>query len=176
MRRGFSLIELLAVLTVASAVFTAIGVAMYGLHRTQRTVEDEMHTAVALSAFAQRLREDAHAANDFALAGAEAEDGGEPAEPTLRLVFADGRSVEYRYHAESARIRRRVIEGEKTTHGDSFALPPDSEVRWSATDEGEAPVMAVLVERPVGAGPPEHRGRRVVRIEAAVGLTRHWRE
>ena len=168
MRRGFSLIELLAVMTVASVIFGVLGVSIFALHRTQTRVQDDSHTAAALADFARRLRADAHAATAASL---QTDGDAEPSE-SLVLDYDDGRRIEYRFDTASRRIHREVRQADEIVHRDAFVLPRGAEVRWSPLAEGET-LAGAVVSRPQGRERDAGEARRV-RIEAAVGLDRRY--
>ena len=173
MRRGFTLIELLAVMTIASVIFSVLGMSIFALHRTQTRVQNDAHTAATLAELARRLRADAHAATavspDAAEADAEAADGG-----GLVLEYDNGRRVIYEFDSAGHRIQRRVTEGEKVVHRDSFVLPRGAEVRWTMPEEDEPPLAAVVISRPRGREKAAADSPRRTRIEAVVGLDRRY--
>jgi prepilin-type N-terminal cleavage/methylation domain-containing protein len=166
MRRGFSLIEILVVIAGASVVFTVLAVSLYTLSRAQSAVQDESHTAAALHAFAQQLREDAHAAAEAGLT--EANEAGD-ATPALMLRFDDASGIVYDFPGEPSAIRRRVMRDETTATRESYVLPRGARVAWELAGDGAARVVAI-VSRP--AGPSANPSWRTTRIEAAVGLNR----
>jgi prepilin-type N-terminal cleavage/methylation domain-containing protein len=167
MRRGHSLIELLAVMTVASVVFTVIGVTLYAMNRMHAQLQRETHTAAALHDFAQQLRDDAHAAAEWKIVGEQA--GGQ--EPPVTLTFPGGRTVMYDASPDSTRLRRREVQDGRTLRRDTFALPQGSQVHWQAPEEESLPRLAVVVARP--AGPAQRpTAWRTTRIEASLGMHR----
>lgn len=172
MKRGFTLIELIAVMTIASVVFTVLSVAIFALHRTQSQVQSEWNVAMTVSDFAHRLRTDAHDARQFTLEGNGAEVENGRAWPSLLLILDDGRRIVYDFQHDAARIRRQVFRGEERIHHDAYLLPRGAEVHWEPPAEGEAPLLAVIVARPAGREPAGQRPQRKTRIEALVGLER----
>jgi type II secretory pathway pseudopilin PulG len=170
MKRGTSLVELLAVMSVASVVFTVLALSIHALYRTQAKVQDDAHVAAALHRFARQLREDAHAAAEASLGDEEA--AAQNAAPSpLTFQFDGGQIAVYDYHPASAAIRRRVMEDGKTTWRDTFALSRGCEVRWSR-GEPPASLLTVVVAHPAGHAPKGQGAWRQTRIEAAVGLDR----
>jgi type II secretory pathway pseudopilin PulG len=171
-RRGHSLIELLAVTTIASVVFSVIGVSLYALTGMHNRVQEESQRAAALSNFAQRLRDDAHAAVEWTISGEQAAAGDEPAAVSVTLTMDDGQIVVYDISPDSTRLRRRVVQDDRTTQRDTFPLPRGSLVRWQAPEEGESPLLAVIVARPPSSAAQGQQVLRETRIEAALGLSR----
>jgi type II secretory pathway pseudopilin PulG len=170
-RRGHSLIELMAVTTVASVVFSVIGVSLYALTGMHNRVQEEAHLAAALNGFAQRLRDDAHAATEWTLGG-EQRQGNEPTPVSVTLALAGGRTVVYDSSPDATRLRRRVVQDGRTIQRDTYSLPRGSQVSWQIPDEGESPLLAVIVARAPSSAAPGQKVRRETRIEAALGLSR----
>jgi prepilin-type N-terminal cleavage/methylation domain-containing protein len=171
MKRGYALIELLTVISVAAVIFTVVAMAIHSLSRAQTLVQAEANTAAALHELARRFREDAHAAAEFSVSANSADDQ-EPTNEALTLKFPDGHSVVYDFNPELARVRRRVVQNEQTFRRDTFALPRGCRIVWQAPAEGAAPLLTLVITRPVGQEPQERRATRTTRIEAALGLDR----
>ncbi|MBW3598263.1 MAG: prepilin-type N-terminal cleavage/methylation domain-containing protein [Planctomycetes bacterium] len=168
MRRAFTLIELLAVTTIASVIFTVLSVSIFALHRTHTRVQSDAHTATALADFARRLRADAHAATAARLESLEAEN------PVLALELEDGRQVEYAFHAERPHVERRLHRGEDLLHRDTFILPRGAEVNWTSPEEDAPQLVTAIVSRPMSRDRSGVASRRRTRIEAAVGLDQQY--
>jgi prepilin-type N-terminal cleavage/methylation domain-containing protein len=164
MRRGFTLIEMLAVMTVASVIFTVLGTSIFALHRTQSRVQSDAHTAATLAELARRLRMDAHAATTVSSEGDNA----------VVLESEGDRRIVYDFDSGRNWIQRRVMEDDEVVHRDAFVLPRGAEVVWTTPGEGEPPLVAVVIARPQGRQKAaEHLPRRT-RIEAVVGLDQRF--
>lgn len=176
MRRGFTLIELLVAATTASVMFTILAVALQLLFRAQSTTQAEANMATVLHHFAQRLREDAHAAESCSFDPPPAAESDDAAPRVLTLTRDDGKTIVYDFHPDLARVRRRLIHGGQTEARDLFNLPPGSALRWTPPPEDGPPVLSVLVLRPVGEEPQERRPTRKTRIEAFLGMDHRYDE
>lgn len=168
MRRGFSLIETLLAATVASIMFTLMAVGLQYLLRAEAATQAEANTLAVLHHFAQRVRDDVHAAESFSLA--ESKD----AQPTLTLTLTKRRTIIYDYHPHPAKIRRRVIEEGRTVARDLFELPRGSRIHWEPPPNAGPQLLAIVIERPVGEEPVELRKTRKTRIAAVLGLDRRY--
>ncbi len=161
-REGWTLIELVATMTVATTMFGVLFALIHGLFRLERRAREELHTRSSLARLAAQFRDDVHAAR--ALAPAPAGNGPSAAGWVLRL---DGdRRVEYRVVEEGLDRVERV--GDRVERRERYRLPEKMVATLEAQSEQDGS-MAVLRLAPDDATPPEPGSHRV-RIEAAVGF------
>jgi len=151
MRRGYSLIELVVVMTIATVIVGLAAAMLHLLLRTERNGRQQMNRSTALSRLADQFRSDAHAA-----ARQPVPDDANPSCWTFELEA--GRNVQYR--AQAGRIERVETLGEKIERRESYALPPDAAVSI-ATPADSQPAVATLIVRE----PPN----REIRIAAVLG-------
>ncbi len=158
-RRGFTLVEMLVVVTVFAFLLASVAMAIGTLFRAQGELQDELAQAATASRLASQLRADAHlAASAFVV-----QEGGTPG-PLLRLPHA---TVIYRTYPR--RIVRTVMQGDTETHREVFRLLEGTTTRWEISPESPAFVTLTTSYRSPQlregvALPREHR------VEASIGL------
>ncbi|MCR4413479.1 MAG: hypothetical protein NUV77_13745 [Thermoguttaceae bacterium] len=165
-RHGWTLIELVATMTVATTMFGILFALIHGFFRLERRSREELHTRSSLERLATQFRDDAHAAR--ALAPAPAADGPSPAGWDLHLD--GGRRVEYRVVDEGLDRIERV--GDRIERRERYRLPEAMAASVDLPSE-KTGSMAVLRIAPDGSAPPEP-DNHPVRIEAALGFDRRF--
>ncbi len=158
-RRGYTLVEMLVVVTVFAFLLASVALAMGTLFRAQGELQDELAQAATASRLASQLRADAHlAASAFVV-----QEGGTPG-PLLTLPHA---TVIYRTYPR--RIVRTVMQDDSETHREVFPLPEGTTARWELSSGTPAFITLTTSYWPPGmregvARPREHR------VEASIGL------
>jgi prepilin-type N-terminal cleavage/methylation domain-containing protein len=168
--RGVTLVEVLIVISVASAV---MGVAITLLHlllRSERNHSRAIHTTVTLSRLTEVFRTDAHAATKITVTPA----GKSGAE--LKLADASGGDVVY---TANEHVLNRVETAQAAVaHRDGFHFPPGSEIRFERDERlSLARIVIELAPRQPQAmpGTPGRAARgQAFTIEAAVDRDRRF--
>ena len=89
-RKAFTLIELLAVMTVFSAIFGTVMLTLYAMQKTSRGFTDGIATSAQQQRFVNQLRVDAHQARETELKQAN------PENSHLRsAIFCQGKIWDY---------------------------------------------------------------------------------
>ena len=114
-RAGFTLVEMLVVMTIFTFLLATVSVALATLWRAQADVQNELQRSAIITRLARQLHSDGHLAQS-ALFSPTADD---PV-PTLRLTGPDWH-VEYTLEAE--RIVRIAYSGDQVTHREVYPLP-----------------------------------------------------
>jgi prepilin-type N-terminal cleavage/methylation domain-containing protein len=158
-RRGWSLLELLVVITVVSILmgFTAALAArmiQYGKGERAAVV-----AAANLERLGRDLRNDARAANAPA----------ELSETSLVLTQAEGRSIEYL--VRPADILRTIRRSGKTEGFDTYKLPTGTLARFESGRDGRFPSVALVLRLNPATNPSSaaESAYRDYRIEAVPG-------
>jgi prepilin-type N-terminal cleavage/methylation domain-containing protein len=134
-RRGFTLIEVLIVVTAVSALLALCAVTIQLLFRLSSDSQSRLSAAMALERLARQFRADVHGSERARLGG----DDKSPAQPpVLRLAMDTGHEVTYSPRAESVvRTETRAgkpVRREEFTFGRSrtarFELRDDAPRRW----------------------------------------------
>ncbi len=164
--RGTTLVELLVVITVCSAVMSASGVLLHGMYRADKDTRLAIAADASVARFSLQFRRDSHAAKEASLL---TDGGGKTTGIVLRA--AGQPAIEYRWHGTD--VVRTVKESDKTTHRDSFRFASGSSVAWHLPSSDSSRVAVQISRVP-------RRGAKMAplpqqRIEAVIGLTHEGR-
>ncbi len=110
---GFTLVELLVVMTIFLLLLSSVALALASLFRAQGNLQDELVEANVMSRLAEQLRTDSHLATS-------AEVTGEDDAAALKLLLPDAATVTYRL--QPTRIVRTANNKSSTEHRDVFRL------------------------------------------------------
>jgi prepilin-type N-terminal cleavage/methylation domain-containing protein len=160
-QRGFTLIEMVAVIAMTGLVMTSVAVTISSLHRLNTKLRDELFRSTAVTTLSLSLRSDAHSAVNATIAV------GDPQRPTLRLSLPDQRVVEYT--ADEDRVIRVVRSGEKEERHEVFQLHAGGRATWSIGDTA-VPLITMRIQRRVGKASGAAGSQREITVMAAVGL------
>jgi type II secretory pathway pseudopilin PulG len=159
---GFTLLEVVIAVSMASAVMGGAAVLLQGVWRVERSTRHHAQNLAADYRLAETFRSDAHHAHADALQQLAQVEGADK----LVLALEDGRLVEY--SAGPAQVERVVKRGDEIAGRDTFLLKPNSTVRWQAGAE-DAPMISMLVSAPLGLEQLELAEIRTTRTDALVG-------
>ncbi len=158
MRRGYSLIELIVVMTVG-ATLVGIAVTLLGtLLQADRAVRSHHEQNAMLDRLAERFRRDAHAAE-----GPPAVEKNAEGEPAWRFVLPDGHDVWY--VLSSAEVVREERNGKAIVRQESYLLPEDCVVAVAVADSAVPSIVSLLIAPADVSLRPGHE----IRIDAALG-------
>jgi len=159
-RKGFTLVELLAVISVFTVSLATIVLTLYGLRQSSERVQAHLQAGVQQTRFVHQLRLDAH--------DAIAPVAPPTANTVLQLVLPEDQQIEYSLHAD--RIERLVRSGDTVLQRESYRVTPDVQQGWTTVTTGARPLVAVYLQRPAIGRSQVHPNALPWRIEAAVGL------
>lgn len=156
-RRGWSLLELLVVITAASAMLTITAGLVFQMLKVGQSERAAVVAVATLERLAHDLRADARAASGPVDLGPD----------RLMLPMTEGRSVEYILGPREA--LRTVRRGDKIEHHEPYRWPRGSAARFESTRDGSVPVIALVILPPTAASPakssaPTDRGFRIEAI------------
>ncbi len=171
-RAGTSLVEMLAVMTVAAVMVGLAVTTMHLLLRAEREATNAARYTASIARLAHVFRDDMHFAREVELPAVE------PGKPEVLTASADaGRHIRYELDAHLA--TRIETDGPDNTHRDVFYFPLDS--RLSFEREGKDGLLRLAIEMPrVGygtRGEPGGSSRQSMQhlaIEAASARDRRW--
>jgi prepilin-type N-terminal cleavage/methylation domain-containing protein len=158
-RNGFTLIEMLVVMSVFTFMLASVALAMGTLFRTQGDLQDNLAQATSDSRLATQLRADAHQAKTVKLVQEEGL-------TIVRLVLSDA-TIEYTTHPN--RIVRTVEQNETRVHREVFSLREGTTVDWKLSDG--PPTFVTLTTSYRSPELREDVARpHVRRVETSIGL------
>jgi prepilin-type N-terminal cleavage/methylation domain-containing protein len=156
MRRGISLIELMAVLTIGSVLMGIAVSLLLVLLRVEQTSRAHVEQSTAVYTLADQFRRDVRAAGRAAA---------DPAEKNHAIALFLTAGHEVHYSDRGGEVERIETGDGKTIRRESYALPAE----WSATVDVVSwarPALAWMTLAPKDAA---LRTVRELRIEAAIG-------
>jgi prepilin-type N-terminal cleavage/methylation domain-containing protein len=164
-RRGFSLIELLAVMSVFSVTLTTIVMTLHGLQKSGDRLRASMDIGIQQGRFAHQLRTDAHAAQAFVTRPA---DNAEAPSTILQLTLPDQKIVEYRLRADG--IERLLRSGDTVQQRESYRVLPVPQQGWMVVAGGAQPLVTVCLQGQSGGASTTHPSLPPWRVDAVLGL------
>ena len=158
-RRGWSLLELLAVLTVVATLMTSAAGRVFQMLKIDGSARSRVVATGNLERLGRDLRADAHDAT------------GPPDIGPDRVVLTrdDGRTAEYVVARRD--VQRTVKKGGKVEHREGYRLPSAVAGRFEASRDGSRSVIAFVLNAitPEKNARPADPGYRDYRIEAVAG-------
>ena len=149
--RGFSLIEMLVVITVSAALLGICTSILHLLMRSERAGRDHLHQATSAARLARQFRNDVHAAITPPAPG-------DAARPGWRFELAPGQTVVYRI--EPGRVDRTEWERQKLRRQESYDLPAGDTARIEPPGHQRPATACLLLPQ---------ANRAELRVEAVVG-------
>ena len=172
-RRGVSLIELMVVIAIISALFSMVGVVFHRLFLSEQVAMRAALTERTVSRLADQFRRDVHAATT-----ATRSENGDGRASSLALLSSHDVAAEPNaaakviYSFNDGEVLRELIADGKTTSREVYRLP-ECRLRLPATTtEGKVEVVSLIIERQgstITPQPQATRPRRSLAIEAALG-------
>ncbi len=159
-RGGFTLVEMLVVMTIFVLLLASVALAIGSLFRAQGSLQDELVQANAISRLGAQLRADAHQALSAEVAEVDAL-------ITVQLELPAETTVNY--VTQPQRIIRTVSHDGTVVHREVFKLLEGTTAGWEVS--GDSPSFVTLT---TSYRSPELRAGvalpRVHQIEASLGL------
>jgi type II secretory pathway component PulJ len=156
--RGFTLIEMLVIMTGVSAVLGLCVVTIQLLMRVSSDAQERRGAAAALGRLAEQFRKDVHGWDDAQL------------RMSAELRLGDGRRVSVTYTARDGRVERLESTGAQVVRHDAYALGRGGSATFERRDDGPRRFLVLVVIRKARAGrldPP-----RPIEVLALVGKDR----
>ena len=141
MRRGYSLIEMVAVMTVGSLIFGVSVAALLMLLGTEHTGRQQMQQRASLARLAKQFREDVHAA-------VREMPRPEAGAACWSFEMPGGKAVEYNYGAGG--IERIETSGEKVERRETYTLPAGAMVNIARAKEASPATVTLVVRQAEG--------------------------
>ncbi len=157
-RRGFTLIEMLVVITGVSVLLGVCAVTIQLLMRVSSDAQARRSASVALGRLAEQFREDVHGSDDAQI----------PPSGGLRLSRRPG--VTITYTAREGRVERVEAAGSQASRYETYALGKGGSAAFRRRDDGPRRFLSLVVSRNVGTGRPDPP--RPIEILALLGKDR----
>ncbi|TWT82746.1 hypothetical protein CA13_42090 [Planctomycetes bacterium CA13] len=135
-RYGYSLIELMVVISVSAVLMTITVGWIIGAMKHASTMRDRSRCHQSMLQLARDFRDDVHSASSAKL----------PAPNTLVMKQNDSESITYRFRSSDS-VERQVAKNDRLTHRQQYWLAPDYLVQWSVLDLGDE-VGMVITSKP----------------------------
>ncbi len=163
-RRGFSLVELLIVLSAGTAMLMVAMSVLYMLKETQVNVRRRLTEGRMITRLADQFREDVHGASEIELVS------GEASSPDAAMwQFAIDSEVVVRYELGDHEVRRVRIAGDDEIH-DDYRLPAGVRASLGPPKPGSSIATLRFEVTDATAG-----GVRPIQIEAVLGFANRHR-
>ena len=117
-RHGFTLIEMVAVISMLSILFTMTGVIIQFLLRTDQTVSQQTVLEMTLLKVSRQFRDDVHSATQSSL-GPDKQASGE----LMELSGPAPGSTRVKYRVDGATVIRESLDGDHLANREVFRLP-----------------------------------------------------
>ncbi len=171
LRRGFTLVELLAVITVVAVILSALGVTFHVTSESIKNLQTAAHRDGQLDRLAVQLRTDLHQA-----VSAEVDEGDPASTPGpdgLRIELADEQSIHY--FVSEGGLSRVARQGEAVQHRELFRVPGISATQWSIDRQRATPLVSLIITRRAG-DVAVYAAIQEIRILAAMRLFRSFEQ
>ena len=133
--QGYTLVEMLVIITLLGVVFGGISTAIYGLVRIDqqsRTHRDSMRQIARVSLM---FRQDVHMASSFAK------------QSRHRLVLELPQNLQIVYSSRDGGIERQKKQGEAVLHREAYPLSSDLDVSWETREEDAGQFVRLCVRK-----------------------------
>ena len=161
-REGYSLIECLIAMALATSALTVVALTTTGVHQAQRRVERQSSSERDICRLASQLRADAHQARSVSKEDTESD--------KIELILSDQDSVHYTL--QKGRVVRVQHGNKEVVHQETYSLPDGYTAQWELGENGSAGMVTLkLTPVPVQEGAPIQGQPQ--QINAAVGLLTH---
>lgn len=155
---GYTLIEILVVITIATFLLASLALAIGSLLRAKVRLEDDLQRATQLARLDAQLRSDAHQAVSV-----------EQPDPATIVFHMQPQRIEYA--VEAARVVRSQRQDETLLHREVFPLATKTTILWTISGEEGSTLSAQVLSATVTYEPEDPtKGREIDRLDAAVGL------
>jgi prepilin-type N-terminal cleavage/methylation domain-containing protein len=167
---GFTLVEVMLVISLSSIVLCTVGVVFHGLRSAQRALGEHQTAIDNIARLAEQFRTDVHSAASVETTPAAESGDNESPNDMLKLAQPGEKVIEYA--ADGNCVTRVVRSGDQITQRESYALPERSQVRWQLDDlsGSTAKRASAHLSYPLGDQELKFSDQRQLRIDAIVNL------
>ncbi len=155
-RRGYSLIELLVVITSVTVILGLCAVTIQALMRVNGDAQARLSASATFARLASQFRADVHGSDEVQLTPASPA-GSNPADAKVPagLKLTRGPNVVIQYEARNGRVARdESIAGKRSRH-ESYLVGKGNVVVFERREEGSRPFIVMAMSRVTGREPLE---------------------
>jgi prepilin-type N-terminal cleavage/methylation domain-containing protein len=164
-RSGFTLIEVLVVVSLMAVILPMAAGTIFFLLRAQSQSADGLRDAMGLTQFSHTFRTDVHASRSVHAGGSQTAPDG------LVLELGDSRTIEYRAEP-SGLVRRTERHGEVVERREQFHVGA-APARFQVVDNGREAAVTIVPRLSRAVAVPGHSSQPAgIRIAATVGRDR----
>jgi prepilin-type N-terminal cleavage/methylation domain-containing protein len=168
---GFTLVEMLLVISLSSILLCTVGVIFHGLHSAQRALGERQTAIDNIARLAEQFRDDVHAATSAQITpAAESANNSESSHDMLKLSQPGQQEIEY---ATDGNCVTRVMKtGDQVAERESYDLPERCHIKWQLDDlsGSTAKRASARLSYPLGDHELQLSDQRQLRIDAIVNL------
>jgi prepilin-type N-terminal cleavage/methylation domain-containing protein len=135
-RRGFTLIEMVAVVTIGTVLMGIAVLLLHSLLKSHDSGREHINYYRTLNRLAEQFRSDAHATEKTS----SADDG-----KTFDFLPNAADSAKIRYQLLPGRIDRTELKGEKAVRQDSYKLLPDMQAAINIQTDKDTEIASILI-------------------------------
>jgi prepilin-type N-terminal cleavage/methylation domain-containing protein len=139
-RLGFSLIEMMVVISILTVMISLVGTTFHLLLRTEKLVSQSFVTERSISSLAVQFRNDVHQAETGVVTG-DASTG------HYLLVLGDSVSPRVRYEISPASLVRFLVDGDQVVSREDYRLP-ECRVSIEGVSELNPLLRSLMIQRP----------------------------
>lgn len=169
-RRGYSLVELVVVISVGSVIGTTAILLLGTLLAADRGARGHLQESASLSRLSRQFRADVAAADDATIEMPSATKGDSPERSSLRLMLHGAGGETITYVGEPGRALRKAQGESGPNRQESYALPEPFALTFEI--ESTSPQRIVTMALAAGDGNQSAIARLGWRVEAALARDR----
>lgn len=169
---GFTLVEVLLVVSLSSIVLCTVGVIFHSLHSAQRSLGEHQTAIDNIARLADQFRADVHSASSAQITPAAPSSDNQSPHDMLKLSQPGQTQVDY--ETDGNCVTRVARSGDQITQRESYALPERCQVQWRLDDlsgvGSTAQRASAHLSYPLGDQELQFSDERQLRIDAIVNL------
>lgn len=140
--RGYTLLEVLVVVSISSVLLSLIGATLVGVQRASRNAAEGLAQQQRLDRLAAFWRDDVHAARSVQTDPDKGAEESERQQAAARLVLAQGEFIEYSF--DTGAVSRKHFRGDEIVARDAFPLEHAAAVEFDFDAHSKLATMRLL--------------------------------
>ena len=152
---GFTLIEIMVVISIATLMISLVGMTFHMILRSEKLVSQSLVTERTISNLANQFRSDVHESEDGIVTADESQQN-------FELALGDSAHVRVRYRASPAGLIRVVMEGDDVVSREDYRLP-ECRILIEGGPESNPRLRSIVIRRPSATVVQKEQAPRPVR-------------